>query len=181
MASIRELIVGALASANQTERIGIAPVDRARALADSAEWLAVAIKHLHAHSTPENLRKVIFLLDIELLESKETKWVAAINSVDRLILEYMAIEEWQQPRCTVCKGRAFVRAPDQPQINCTECGGSGWRRYGDDERRERYGRPLIDAEKRLMSATAGVLAHHDMLGDEATKDRLYRRVEATAG
>jgi len=181
---IRELIVGALSGANQTERINIAPIDRARALANTRQELAIAIKHLAAHATDGNMARVVFLADVELMAGWNGKWAKALNSMDRLILCYMAVEEWQKPVCKTCNGRKMVRVPDKPTITCGPCSGSGLRRYTDESRAERYGRPLLAVEQRWMTAVAGIIAGHEVIGDEGVKDRLYRDwsgMVATAG
>lgn len=171
---IRELLHGALSKANQTERISTAPIDRARALAQTRQELAIAIKHLAAHDTPGHMRKVIFLADQELMAGWNGRWAKDINSVDRLILGCMVVEEWQSPVCPTCKGRKFVRIPDMPTIECEPCRGIGQRRYTDEYRAERFGRPLVELEQRLMTALAGIIAGHEKVGDEDTKDKLYR-------
>lgn len=49
-----------------------------------------------------------------------------------------ALDEWDSPQCKSCRGAREIMGPEL-KIVCPDCGGSGIRRYSDDERRKVIG------------------------------------------
>lgn len=178
-ASISETITGDYSRGNQTHRHGEAPVDRTMAAANTLTIsegceAGLMIKRVRANRKPRDIATVVMALDNLLLDGADRGRVEAINSVDRLILATMQIEEWLEPRCRTCNGQGSMHLPGMERIDCHACNASRLQRYTDDNRAGRFGQPLTDEHKWYMTAVSAEIAHYDMVSDEAMKDNLWR-------